>query len=149
MAINRRRFLSITAAMGGCLALGAAARAAEPWEWRGSALGADACLRLYHPDRSAARALIRACLAELERLEAIFSLYRDDSALCRLNRDGGLAAPPPELVEVVALARSVSARSGGLFDVTVQPLWTLYADHFSHPGADPAGPPATANCMSG
>ncbi len=32
----------------------------------------------------------------------------------------------------------------GLFDVTVQPLWELYAGHFSREGADPAGPAPAA-----
>ncbi|HLO78815.1 MAG TPA: FAD:protein FMN transferase [Magnetospirillum sp.] len=138
--IERRRFLAIAAAAGGMALTGGAAPATELWEWRGSALGAQASLRLYHPDRAAARALIHACLAEVERLEAIFSLYREDSALCRLNRDGGLVAPPMELVEVLSVAAAVSRRTQGRFDVTVQPLWQLYADHFSRPGADPAGP---------
>jgi thiamine biosynthesis lipoprotein len=140
MAVNRRRFLTIAAACGGIAAMGGASPPAQAWEWRGAALGADALLRLYHPDRAQARALIRDCLAEVERLEAIFSLYRDDSALRRLNRDGGLTAPPVELVEVLSLAAAMSRRSGGYFDVTVQPLWQLYADHFATPGADPAGP---------
>lgn len=139
-SINRRRFLTISAAAGGMILAGRAAPAAEPWEWRGTALGADASLRLYHPDRSAARALITACLAEVERLEAIFSLYRDNSALCRLNRDGGLKAPPGELVELLSEAAAMSRQTGGRFDVTVQPLWELYDSHFAQPGADPAGP---------
>lgn len=138
--INRRRFLTISAASATLTLCGRAAPAAEPWGWRGSALGAEASLRLYHPDRAAARSLIRTCLAEVERLETIFSLYRDDSALCRLNRAGGLDGPPTELVEVLALAQAVASRTGGVFDVTVQPLWQLYAAHFSQANADPAGP---------
>lgn len=138
--IDRRRFLTISAAVGGVILAGRAAPAADAWEWRGTALGAESSLRLYHPDRNAARSLIRACLAEIERLEAILSLYRDDSALCRLNRDGGLTAPPLELVEVLSVAAAMSQRSNGAFDVTVQPLWELYAAHFARSGADPAGP---------
>ena len=34
----------------------------------------------------------------------------------------------------------MSAATGGTFDVTVQPLWDLYAGHFADPSADPAGP---------
>lgn len=138
--IDRRRFLTISAAVGGMMLTGRAAPAADAWEWRGTALGAESSLLLYHPDRNAARSLIGACLAEVERLETLFSLYRDDSALCRLNRDGGLTSPPLELVEVLSVAAAMSRRSHGAFDVTVQPLWDLYAAHFSHPAADPAGP---------
>lgn len=34
--------------------------------------------------------------------------------------------PHPDLVQVLQLAQSVSARSQGAFDVTVQPLWTAF-----------------------
>ena len=34
--------------------------------------------------------------------------------------------------------------TGGAFDVTVQPFWRVYADHFARRGADPKGPPEAA-----
>jgi thiamine biosynthesis lipoprotein len=83
---------------------------------------------------------MNACIAELARLEAIFSLHRPDSALSRLNREGRLAEPPSELVELLAQAILISRLSDGRFDPTVQPLWTLIADHFASGNADPAGP---------
>ena len=87
---------------------------------------------------------IAACRAEITRLERIFSLYRADSALSQLNRQGRLEAPPLELVELLAFSARVSAATGGAFDVTVQPLWDLYAGHFADPAADPAGPSEAA-----
>ena len=93
-----------------------------------------------HPDHAAARQAIAACRTEITRLERIFSLYRADSALSQLNRQGRLEAPPLELVELLAFSARVSAATGGAFDVTVQPLWDLYAGHFADPAADPAGP---------
>ena len=110
------------------------------WRWQGSALGADAAILLVHPDQDAARAASIACVAEIERLERIFSLYRADSALSQLNRAGWLAAPPLELIDLLAFCARVSAATGGAFDVTVQPIWNLYARHFANPAADPAGP---------
>jgi thiamine biosynthesis lipoprotein len=44
----------------------------------------------------------------------------------------------------MAQADRFHAGTGGIFDVAVQPLWDLYAGHFSRPDADPAGPPAAA-----
>jgi thiamine biosynthesis lipoprotein len=142
-AITRRRALAIVAAAAGQSLLGpAAARAApKPVRWSGTALGADAVLTIYHPDAGEARRLIALALDEVARLEAVFSLYRADSALSRLNRDGSLDAPPLDLVTLLARARRWSDWSAGAFDVTVQPLWRLYADHFAAPGADPDGPP--------
>lgn len=141
--LTRRRFIRI--AVGGAavatLAGLPAARASVPLSrWKGVVLGAEAEMVL--PAADAGR-LIALTLAEVGRLERIFSLYRDDSALVHLNRQGYLEAPPIELVELLARAQAVSAASGGAFDVTVQPLWEAYAAHFSRPQADPAGPPHT------
>jgi thiamine biosynthesis lipoprotein len=84
--------------------------------------------------------MISRCLAEIARLEAIFSLHRPDSELVRLNRDGRLAKPSHDLRLVLADSQRIAELSGGAFDVTVQPLWQLYAQHFrSHPG-DLLGP---------
>jgi thiamine biosynthesis lipoprotein len=44
------------------------------------------------------------------------------------------------LVELLSIAARFSHLTAGAFDVTVQPLWELYARHFSSPNADPAGP---------
>ena len=95
--------------------------------------------RTTFPPCSPAKALA-ACVAEIARLEAIFSLYRADSAVCRLNAEGALDAPPLELVELLSRCAAFSERTGGAFDVTVQPLFRRYAEHFARPGADPAGP---------
>jgi len=144
--ITRRRFIRMTAVAVG---LGVAPLLLSRVEalpllhrWSGVALGADASLLLYHPDPDEAARLIAASLAEVKRLEMIFSLYKADSALCRLNRDGRLEDPPQELVELLAECARYSQVTGGAFDVTVQPLWELYAAHFSSASADPAGPSA-------
>ena len=97
-----------------------------------------------HDDHAAVQTVLRLCLGEIERLENIFSLYRPHSELTRLNRDGVLRDPSLDMVSLLRVAHRVSEASGGGFDVSVQPLWKLYADHFRrHPG-DPVGPPARA-----
>lgn len=108
--------------------------------WQGIVLGARASLTIHHPDQDKARRLIAAALAEIERLEKIFSLYRPDSALVRLNVAGWLDHPPLEMVALLGRARQWSERTGGAFDVTVQPLWTLYRDHFAAARPAPEGP---------
>lgn len=138
--MKRRRFLAVTAALGALAASPARAFRLDPVEWRGTALGAAASLTIHHEDRTAALALLDQCLAELERLERVFSLYRPDSALVALNRAGRLEAPPLDLVALLGIVDALWRRSGGAFDPTVQPLWDLYARHFAQAGADPAGP---------
>ena len=141
-APTRRRFIAIAAAAAGLplAAVGVRAETAHLHRWSGIALGARAEIVLHDPDAARARRLIARCVAEIDRLEDVFSLYRPESAIRRLNRDGRLAAPPLELLELLAHARLFSERTEGAFDVTVQPLWRLYAAHFSRPGADPRGP---------
>ena len=141
--LSRRRFVSIAASAAALPIVSphAMAGAPAPVVWRGVAMGAMASMTLVHPDREAGKRLIERCLAEISRLEAIFSLYRPDSALVRLNAAGVLDHPPLELVEVLSFAASLARHSDGAFDVTVQPLFELYARHFAEPGADPAGPP--------
>jgi len=144
---SRRRFIRIAAGLAGSALLPGVRRAAaaddeaDIHRWSGVALGADAALTIYHPD---GERLIERCLTEVARLEAIFSLYRADSALSRLNRQGRLDAPPLELVELLGTAQGFSRLTAGAFDATVQPLWDLYADHFATPAADPAGPDPAA-----
>ena len=142
---TRRRFIGISAAAAGLAVLpfGLPARAhaqAEAVRWRGRALGAAAELIVHHHDRAQGERLVARAATEIARLERVFSLYMPDSALSTLNRQGALAAPPPELVEVLETSRRVWDLSDGAFDPTVQPLWLAYADHFAKPGADPAGP---------
>jgi thiamine biosynthesis lipoprotein len=138
--ISRRRFLTIA---GGCAAALAAGRAdgggLRRFVWRGTALGAPAEIVLYHRDRAEAAAAVDAARAEIERLEQQFSLFRPDSAVSRLNRSGRLDRPPLDLLDLLAESVRWSERTAGAFDVTVQPLWRLYADHFAATG-DGEGP---------
>ena len=109
-----------------------AASVGEPvYRWRGAALGARATVVLYGEDAVRGAVLRAGWEAELRRLDGIFSLYRRDSVLCRLNRDGGIDAPPLELVELLSLCRGLHRITGGVFDPTVQPLWELYARQFA------------------
>ncbi|MCC5970034.1 MAG: FAD:protein FMN transferase [Pararhodobacter sp.] len=124
--MTRRRFLSIAAAAAATPLAVAPAHTAPLYQWRGTALGADASITLAHPQ---AEGIVQSALAEIARLERIFSLHDRQSALVQLNSGGRLTNPPFELLECLTLCRSVHAASGGLFDPTIQPLWALYAEH--------------------
>jgi len=90
-------------------------------------LGTDLSITALHENATSADNAVKAAFAELEVVESVMSLYRPQSQLCRLNRDGVLREPHPYLVRVLQEARAISVASGGDFDVTVQPLWTTYA----------------------
>jgi len=129
--LSRRRFLAITAA---AAAVPAFAQPAPLHHWRGVALGADASITLAHPQ---AKAIVARALAEVTRLERVFSLHRPDSALAMLNRDGTLPAPPFELLECLSVCGRIHTATGGRFDPTIQPLWALHATAHSQ-GRQPA-----------
>jgi thiamine biosynthesis lipoprotein len=91
------------------------------------ALGSEVSITALHPDVDIARTAVGAALAELRLVESLMSIYRPESQLSRLNREGSLERPHPYLVAVMREAEAMSRRSDGAFDITVQPLWALYA----------------------
>ncbi len=130
MSLSRRRFL--------CLALGSgAALATSGFAWRGFdqrpvtrrawALGSDVSMTIMGTPRDRAEQALDAAFAELELVEQVMSLYRPDSQICCLNRDRLLDRPHPYLIDVLAMAEQTARLSDGAFDVTVQPLWELFA----------------------
>ena len=138
--------MAISAAFCGVGALGPAAGMAhhslKPVVWRGIALGAPAKITLYAMDTKSACASLSRAVSELERLEQIFTLYRSNSALARLNLEGALVNPPFDLVRLLTTCNALSRVTGGAFDPTVQPLWELYAEHFADSRLERDGPTA-------
>ncbi len=150
--ISRRRMITIAACAAGAAMMGgsygsyAAAKntARRPLVWRGIALGAEAQIVLYHENETAARAILEQCRAKISRLEHLFSLYRTNSLINQLNRDGRIDHPEFEMLELLSLAQTISEATKGAFDITVQPLWQLYAKHFSDHGLEASGPDSKA-----
>ena len=138
MPVNRRKFMMLSVSGAAAMALGHAATN----RWGGTtvrplvenavtrrswALGSDVTMAILGAPTSRAERALDAAFAELETVEQVMSLYRADSQLCRLNRDGVLDRPHSQLVEVLLAAREMSRQSDGAFDVTVQPLWELFS----------------------
>lgn len=135
---SRRRFLSICA---GSAAAGLApftfagtAKAGEVREWSGVALGADASISLAGFKADESSALLDLCRDEIDRQESLFSLYRPDSVISHLNKNGFLIESNREVIALVSTALDIARLTDGAFDPTVQPLWQLYSDYFSGSG---------------
>lgn len=92
-----------------------------------SAFGAEASVIVLHESDELAARAIDSAMAELREVENLLSLYRPDSALRRLNHAGVIKSPHPWLVQILQKAIRLSQQTNGAFDVTVQPLWELYA----------------------
>lgn len=127
--MKRRVFLQTSLGVGAAHAVGATSRenTALPWHERTlSGLGTVLSLRVAHAEGAQAERALDAAVSTLRHVEAHMSLFDPGSAISRLNRDGVLTSPHPDLVTIFQLAQSVSARSAGAFDVTVQPLWVVF-----------------------
>lgn len=130
MSLSRRRFLSIALGGGAALAAGGLGwqrfvdQSVTRTAW---ALGSDVSMTVLGLPADHAERALDSAFAELETVEQVMSLYRPNSQLCRLNRDRTLERPHPYLVEVLAMAEQTARLSEGAFDITVQPLWELFA----------------------
>lgn len=94
---------------------------------RGNALGTEVSIIALHEDRQVLERAIQSAFEDLEKIESIMSIYRPVSQISDLNRRGRLDHPHPWFFEVVERGMSLSKATGGAFDLSVQPLWALYA----------------------
>ncbi|MBM4385238.1 MAG: FAD:protein FMN transferase [Deltaproteobacteria bacterium] len=95
-------------------------------------------ITLVADDRERAHATIERCFAEVERLESIFTTWRADGELARLNARAGTGpqAASPELVRILIDARGFARETEGAFDITVGPvmrLWRWAEEHGAAP----------------
>jgi len=142
VAVSRRRFITISAGLlaAGVVSPPALLAAPHVARWRGVAMGADAELKLAHPDQNKTRRAIKSVESEIRRLEKVFSLFDPTSALSQLNKAGFIDLPPLDLIRCLDDAVQISDVTGGAFDYTVQPLWDLYSRHFAKHPDDKIGP---------
>ena len=125
--MKRRTFLQTS--IGLCGAGLSQARQPDGLQWHArtlTGLGTAMTVRVGHADAALAEHALDTVRDAIRQIEDQMSLFRPNSAICELNRSGSLQNPHPDLVEILRIAQSVSARSHGTFDVTVQPLWTVF-----------------------
>ena len=103
------------------------------------AMGSPCELHLHGDAREALDAVAEAAIAEIARLEARYSRYRDDSLASRINASAGdpagleLDAETASLLDYAALAWQ---QSGGLFDITsgvLRRVWNLRTGRIPEP----------------
>ncbi|MGE3163024.1 MAG: FAD:protein FMN transferase [Burkholderiales bacterium] len=88
---------------------------------------------------AALAAAIESAFREMQRLSDMMNHYDPKSVVSAINDAAGArpVAVPPELMEVLAMARAVSRRTGGAFDVTVASIrgWRFRQDDPRLPSA--------------
>ena len=76
---TRRRAITIFAATAAGAIVGPARGSAADYEWRGTAMGADARILFNGIEPQAARSAVALVEAEIDRLEIALSLFRSES----------------------------------------------------------------------
>ena len=106
--------------------------------WRERAMlgfGTTLWIRAGHANASQLDAALAAAVQALRLIEGEMSLFNPDSAVSRLNATGVLQKPSMHMRSVLAWAALVSGRSGGAFDISMQPLWQAWSAAQGQQGA--------------
>jgi FAD:protein FMN transferase len=79
-------------------------------------------------DEAGTRAAIDRAVAEIRRLEALMTTWRDDSEISRVNQSAGKTAVKvgPETGRVIDESLWISEKSGGVFDITFEVMHGLW-----------------------
>lgn len=155
--LNRRKMIwsslglgSVAALAGfGAVASVAHARELQPFSLSGRALGTKVSLLVLDHDAARAKNALADALAEVQGVDKLMSLYRDDSQVVALNRAGEVLAPDARLVEVLRYSQDLADRAGGAFDVTVQPLWDAFTQAKARGGLPSADAVRDAGALVG
>ncbi|MBH88526.1 MAG: thiamine biosynthesis protein ApbE [Pelagibacterales bacterium] len=106
--------------------------------WKGIALGSQAEITIYHSDKREAENILKDSYKKLSKLENLFSLYKNNSQLSLLNKNGFIEKPHPDMIELFNLSEKYAKITNGAFDITVQPLWNVYSKAFNDNGKPPS-----------
>jgi thiamine biosynthesis lipoprotein len=104
------------------------------------AMGTPCEIQLYADSQAQAVRAVEAAVADVARLEARYSRYRDDSLLSAINRvaaAGGEIEVDAETAGLLDYAAACHAQSGGLFDVTsgvLRRAWRFDSGRLPDPG---------------
>lgn len=86
------------------------------------------------PSRARMEDALYAAFARMEELIPLFDRHSSTSAVSVLNAQGRLRSVPPELADLAAQTRALTALTQGAFNATVQPLVDMFRLH-----ANPTG----------
>jgi FAD:protein FMN transferase len=146
-AIEPRRVVVLVVVLGLLIGLGVwrhrAATEGGIHDFSGATMGTTWSARIDADLSSSGQDEARRVIQErLDSVSRLMSTYDSASEVSRFNRHLGTdpVRVSPELIEVLGMAREVSERSGGAFDVTVAP----YVDAWGFGPSEPRAPPDDA-----
>lgn len=91
-------------------------------------MGTYVTIVVYSPDKENAKTSIDAAFNRIGEIEKIASIFDEKSEVSRLNKNGYIDNPSPELVELINLSIKYYQLTNGCFDITVQPVLKLWEE---------------------
>ena len=82
---------------------------------------------VYDNDEAHAKAALDAAIERMEEVAGIANRFDPASEVSRLNDNGTLMDPSPELVDMLELCKEYWTKTNGTFDVTIMPLLNLWS----------------------
>jgi len=143
----RAGLLAAVVAVAALAGVASAAAAASPKSVR-KKMGSRFEVTAVASDEAAAWRAIEAAYAEIDRIEALISSWREDSETSALNRRAGSGpvGVSPELFQLIRRALSVSELTGGAFDITFAGAGNLW--DFKSPSPRLPEPAAVAAALA-
>ena len=102
-------------------------------------LGTIVTITVMSYDEDKAKNSINLAFDEIERIDSLLSIYKNDSQVFLLNKNGFLNNASYELIYNLKKANYFSKLSNGAFDISVQPILELYTKSFSENKRPPTG----------
>ena len=97
-----------------------------PFETQQELMDTWVSIVVYDTDPDHAARAMDAAFARMNQVVSIASTYDPSAEAARLNANGELTSPPPELVELIASSQHFYQVSGGAFDIAIEPLLALW-----------------------
>ena len=98
--------------------------------WSGHILNSPAKLEIHSFSKKQNLALIDKVNNLAINFDNIFNLQNTKSEIVALNKNKVLKNPSKDILDVINKAEQISNKTNGAFDITVQPLWDFYHNHF-------------------
>jgi len=78
-------------------------------------MGTSVRVELWHADPAAGRAALEAVMAEMQRIDATMSTYKEDSEISRVNREAAMhpVAVSREMLELIRRSLELSTLTAG------------------------------------
>ncbi|RLB42252.1 MAG: FAD:protein FMN transferase [Deltaproteobacteria bacterium] len=95
-------------------------------------MGTFVSMTLIHPSKDEAQEAMGLAFEEIDRLTRLMNRFNQDTAVGELNKEGFLKDVPPDLSHVVYAALRYFKVTNGAFDISVEPIISLYVQRLSN-----------------